>query len=111
MKSVPIELGGKMRNIRYGYNDACEIEALCGKTLMDVYRSGFVGIRAMLWGGLKWQERGLTPNMVGIWLDEFYEEGGRFDDVNGKVMEALMLSGFMKALTPEEEEVEEEKNE
>lgn len=109
MKSVPIELGGKMRNIRYNTNAICDIETTAGQPIMSVYRSGLVGVRMMLWGGMKWEEKGLTPNLVGLWLDDYYDEGGKFEELNKIILEALQNSGFYKSLTEDEAE-QEEKN-
>ena len=94
MKSYPIELGGKTRNIRYNFNALCDIEEATGKPITEI--SGLSSIRVLLWAGLRWEDRGLTAQRVGTWIEEYLSGGGDMQDLVDAATNALNSTGIMK---------------
>lgn len=94
MRSVEIELGGKIRNLRYSYNDTCQAEQIAGVSFGEIYKLGNTGIRILLWAGLKWEEKGLTQDRVGIWIGNFLQEGREFNELAEYISNAIKLSGL-----------------
>lgn len=94
MKSYPVEIGGKTRNIRYDFNALCDLEEVTGKSISEL--TGLSSIRALLWAGLKWETKGVTQPMVGMWIEEHLRDGGKVDDLLDNAIKALSASGIMK---------------
>ncbi|MBP2653355.1 MAG: hypothetical protein H6Q73_924 [Firmicutes bacterium] len=97
MNYVEIELGGKTRKLKFDYNALCEVEAKAGKSviqLMSADNLGFGAVRALLYGGLIWQDRGLTMDRLGQMLSEYMSNGGSLGDLMAKISEALNASGL-----------------
>lgn len=94
-----IELGGKTRRLRYDYNAIADVEEKSGLgigALFNEERAGLHSNRMLIWGGLKWADRGLTVARVGGMLNEFLREGGDMEELMDKVKEALGKSGLIK---------------
>jgi len=105
MNYVEIELGGKTRKLKFDYNALCEAEAKADKPIMQLLSSdnlGMASIRALLYGGLVWQERGLTLLRTGQMLSEYLCSGGEIGDLMAKISEAINLSGLFKKVAVEE---------
>ena len=73
---IYIKLGGKERPLRYDINSVTRIEELFGgKSLITMLSNpayfGFSLIRALLWGGLRHREKGLTLDRTGILMHEY----------------------------------------
>ena len=94
MKSYPVELGGKTRNIRYNFNALCDVEEATGKSITEI--SGLSSIRVLLWAGLRWEDKSLTAQRVGMWIEEYLNDGGEMDDLVNAAMKALNSTGIMK---------------
>lgn len=69
--TYPLEVGGKVRNLRFDFNALAIIEEKLGKSTL----SGeiFVNLRAsdlrwFLWGGLVHEDPNLTCEEVGSWI-------------------------------------------
>jgi hypothetical protein len=108
---VSIELGKRERNLRYDYNALCDLEekAKVGiPKLMDEY-AGFNTLRLLIWAGNKHENRGLTLDMVGLWIQEYLQDGGQLEDLYGKVTEELMNSGVLGKPNQEKKETKETK--
>ena len=101
MKSYPVELGGKTRNIRYNFNALCDVEEATGKSITEI--SGLSSIRVLLWAGLRWEDKGLTAQRVGMWIEEYLTEGGEMDDLVNAAMKALSSTGIMKNKASQED--------
>ena len=101
MKSYPVELGGKTRNIRYDFNALCDLEEVTGKSVSEL--TGLSSIRALLWAGLKWETKGITTQVVGMWIEEHLANNGKVDDLLGSAIKALGASGIMKQADKEDE--------
>lgn len=98
MTGVEIEIGGKSRKLRYDFNAIADIEKAAGLgigAMFDENRTGFNSIRLLVWGGLKWQERGLTVERTGQLVGDYLKDGGSLEELMGKVMDALRQSGVI----------------
>ena len=74
-KLVPIELGGKTRNLKYGFNALVDLEETFGISIQDflgVLKTGakLKDLRTILWVGLLHENEGLTQKQVGEMLDQ-----------------------------------------
>jgi len=73
-KSVPITLGGKTRHLRYDFNALVALEKELGLPISDIgnLAAGSVSLsdlRAFIWASLLHENKDLTPEEVGEWLD------------------------------------------
>ena len=70
-----MKIGGKNREFRYGVNGIRALLRATGKTPGEIFGGGFdprdveFGC-TLVWAGLLWQDRNLTIDQVGDWLDE-----------------------------------------
>ena len=95
MSYVLIELGGKTRRLKYTYNSTCDIEDKANAgipELLSEKRIGFSTIRLLVWGGLKWENRGITIEAVGNMIEQYIDDGGDIAILMGFVAEALEKS-------------------
>jgi len=99
MYGIEIELGGKSRKLRYDFNAIADIEQKAGLgigAMFDENRTGFNSIRLLIWGGLKWQERGLTIERAGQFVGNYIRDGGSLEELMEKVHAALERGGLVK---------------
>lgn len=89
-KSVAIELD-KPRRLKYDVNALASIEeAMGGLTLGQAFRTpGIRAIRALLWAGLRWEDRQLTLEGAGDILQAYLEGGGDVDKLTDAMQAAL----------------------
>jgi hypothetical protein len=107
MTGVEIEIGGKSRRLRYDFNAIADIEQKAGLgigALFDENRAGLNSLRLLIWGGLKWQERGLTVEQAGQIVGDYLSGGGTLEGLIAKVQRALQLSGVIDFGEAKEEE-------
>ena len=91
MKSIAVELD-KVRNLRFGFNAMCDFEEITGQQLgEDVDLSGFRNLRALVWTGLKWEDKSLTLSQTGNLIENVLEEKGA-DYLMEKVQKAMAAS-------------------
>jgi len=86
----------KPRLLRYSWGTIADIEAKAGMSLRELVTSGgdrptLSAMRILLWGGLKWNNKGLTVEGVGELLDTHIQDGGRIDVVGEQIIKALRL--------------------
>jgi hypothetical protein len=96
-KSVPIQLGGKTRTLKYGFNALVDLEDTLGipiQDLMKVFSRGakLRDLRAILWVGLRQEEPGLTQDDVGNMI----ESAEDFKAI-GEAIRAAMEAAFPPA--------------
>lgn len=100
---VEVELGGKNRKIKYGYNAIADLEVKAGMSLNSIVsdeQMGFNSIRLLLWAGLKGEDRGLTLDRVGMFIEGYMEDGGDLAEIAKLCIEALQktkMFGNLKA--------------
>jgi len=80
-QSIPIEIGGKTRYLRYGTNALVAVEEKLNCPLSDIGSklSGNVGIkdlRILFWAGLMGDDKELTLDGAGDLIDEAVDKGG-----------------------------------
>jgi len=73
-QSIPIELGGKTRHLRYTFNALMTLEDELEVPLSDIGKvlTGSVSVktlRTVLWAGLIHEDKELTQEQVGEWAD------------------------------------------
>ena len=112
-RATEVELGGKVRKLRFDFNGVADLEDHYGKPIgriMSEESMGFSTIRAMYWAGLKWNDQGITVQRVGTMLMKKLEQGTELEDLAQTVMKALLQSGVLgnKARETAEELEEEE---
>ena len=96
-KHVNIELD-KPRRLRFDINALADAEEELGTGIGKALqmRAGIREIRALLWAGLKWEERGLTLARAGSILQGHLNTGGSIEDIAGAIGEALQASGLVQ---------------
>ena len=100
MNYVEIELDGKTRKLRYDFNAIADVEEKAGAGITRLFGEDMVGLhvlRLLIWGGLKWNDRGLTIARVGDMLQKYLESGGELPVLSEVIQKALMVSGVLKA--------------
>ena len=113
MRSVDLEVGGETKRLRFDFNALADIEEKAGvgaAVLFSEQRMGFNAIRLLVWGGLRHQDPGLTTQRAGMIVKDYIEEGGTFEGLVVKIMEAINLSGLLPKETKEENPTEPEKS-
>ena len=104
VKAIPIDLGGKMKRLRYGTNALAELNSL-GISLSNMQEKitgpeDVTTLRAVFWAGLLHENRDLTPEQAGDLMDE----AESFVYIAEKIGEAIL------AAFPPDEEKGDEKN-
>lgn len=100
---VPIEIGGKPFNLRYGFNQIALLERELGKPAgsIDFMQLGFSGQRAMLWGALIHDKRqAMSIEEVGELLEPYLKDPKAY----GEIMEAVARAYTMAFPDPPKEE-------
>jgi hypothetical protein len=101
---LSLELGGKERNIRYDSNSICVLEEKAGMgipRILSEEQMGFNTLRLLLWAGCRHENQGLTLDMVGIWMEEYFDnddENKNFSELLEKVSNEFMESKAVKKL-------------
>lgn len=106
MNGTEIELGGKSRKLRYDFNAIADIEQKAGMgigAMFDENRVGFHPVRLLIWGGLKWQERGLTIERAGQFVGDYIRDGGSLEELMEKVHTAMEQGGLISFKEPDDE--------
>lgn len=107
-----MKIGGKERKFKYGLNSIRALVRETGKTPQEILEGGFdprdveFGI-ALVWAALIWQDRNLTVDQVGDWLDA---EDGLYVDASQEAINAL-LEGFRRTFRLAKINVEDEEPE
>mgnify|MGYP003135669766 FL=1 len=107
-----VYIGNKTRLVRFRTNQIAQLEELTGKGIMKLMDEETVGIRLLrdaLFVGLLHENKKLTPNKIGTWLDDYEGELG---DLIGKVFTALAESipGVNSVVVESDEEEDEGKS-
>ena len=90
MKNIVSVEMDKMRNMKFGMNALIQLEKELGKPLTSMGTDEFKleDLRTMLYIGLKWEDKSLTPDAVGDLMDESIEKNG-IQYLSAKLGEAL----------------------
>lgn len=92
-----MKIGGKERKFKYGLNSIRALVRETGKTPQEILEGGFdprdveYGV-LLVWAALIWQDRNLTVDQVGDWLDA---EDGLYVEAAQEAINAL-LEGFRR---------------
>ena len=107
MRTVDLEVGGETKRLRFDFNALADIEEKAGvgaAVLFSEQRMGFNAIRLLVWGGLRHQDPGLTTQRAGMIIRDYIDEGGTFEGLVVKIMDAISLSGLFPKETKETKE-------
>lgn len=94
--AVPIELD-RPRRLRFDVNALADLEiALGGQSLSEVFSGEMriATIRALLWAGLRHEDRGITIERAGALLQKSIDDGKTMADLLGRVSEAVTSCGI-----------------
>ena len=97
MRTTDIEIGGKNKRLRYDFNAVADIEEKSGKGLGSLFSEQDIGlnsIRLLFWGGLKWEDPGLTLQRAGQLIQQFVKDGNALEDLMPYIEEAINKSGL-----------------
>jgi hypothetical protein len=89
MKVVSIEMD-KARNLKFGINSLIELEKKINKPLTKLTGEGFAlsDLRAILYIGLKWEDKSLTEEQTGEIMDSAIEKFG-IEYISKKLEESM----------------------
>lgn len=109
---VFIELEDKKpRPLRYDHNAVADLEELCGfglGSLLAERKMAFHGLRLLVWAGLKWRDRTMTPQKAGDLIQTFVTRGGKLTEVQEKCLQALEQAGCIELRKPTDDELAED---
>jgi hypothetical protein len=94
-RTVEIKINGQTKKLKFTYNSIADVEEKIGLGIGALFaeeKVGFNTLRYLLWGGLKWQDKTITPQAAGAMIEDHLESGGRFDDLYTKIVEAMQKS-------------------
>jgi hypothetical protein len=94
---IPVDFLDRPRRIRFTVNAICDLERKAGGSIVTLFEQspGFDLIRAMLWAGLKWEDRILTVEATGELMQKYLEGGGALENIVKVIGEALAASGIV----------------
>jgi len=104
-----MKLSGKEMELKYGINSIRALIRETGKTPMEIMQNGFdpsdfeLGI-TLIWAGLLWTNRKVTPDIVGQWFDD--EPEAYLPAVTEAVQ--TFLHAFQRSLGVKPEEAQDE---
>lgn len=102
----------KPRRFRYDYNAIADVEERAGLGIGAMFtaeRVGFHTIRLLVWGGLKWENRGLTLDAVGNMIGKYIEAGGNLADLVMEIKDCMVQAKIIQEVDEGNEEAETEK--
>lgn len=95
--SVPITLD-KERQLRFDLNALADADEVAGKSISEFLagdRVGLSAIRALLWAGLKGEDRRLTVEQAGqLMQDELAKGADSISAITMKIREAMVAAGL-----------------
>jgi len=100
----------KVRHLRYSANSVADIEEVLGAGFGTLLSSkSNVGVRharALIWGGLKHEDRRLQTerglSLAGDLIDKWYADGKTLDMLYLEIFKALRNDGWLKPVTKED---------
>lgn len=87
--------------LKYGVNAFIDFETMMGKPITSLGENiGFKELRALLFVGLKWNDKNLTEEDAGEAFDDLLEHFG-MEEASGKLVEAMTSALGQSALPSE----------
>ena len=114
IKPVNVEIAGKQKQLRFDFNAMVAFEELMGYGLYMALQDGQIGfrtIRAFYWAGLRWKDKGLTPDRVGMMLSDEIADGKDLLELMDPINEALEASGVLGNMDEDDEDEAEDEDE
>lgn len=85
------------RRLHYDTNAICDLEEKLGKPIsaaLDSQSAGFSMVRALLWAGIKHEDKGMTIERTGRILNDYIVAGGSQQALGDRINQALKASGL-----------------
>ena len=101
----------KPRKFRYDYNAIADVEEKAGMGIGEMFsahRMGYHVIRLLVWGGLRWENRGLTTAQAGKMIGKYLENGGSLTEIVLPIKELLVKAKIIQEIDDDEGADEEE---
>ena len=101
----------KPRMFRYDFNAVADIEEKADMNIAELLkpeRFGHHTIRLIVWGGLRWNNKGLTIDAAGKMINKFMENGGDVEEVYMQIQDMLVKAGILKIVEDTEGNLEAE---
>lgn len=95
---VEIIINEKPLRLRFDFNALADLEDLMGFGISELFSEKRIGVsvvRALIWAALKWDDKTITPQKVGIMIQDYLKGGGDLADLMDKVTSALTKSGLI----------------
>ncbi len=94
------------RSLRFDLNAMADFEQTTGMGLprLMATQAIFATTRALLWAGLKHQDRGLTIDVVGSKLQDYQDQGGDINDILKACMNACVTQKAIPGMKMVEED-------
>ncbi len=91
------DLFDQPRRLRFDPNAVADLEGVLGMSLSRILGEGGIRvIRAMLWAGLKWEDRGLTLERVGTLMAAYMDSGGTVEALVKPITGAMAAAGWIE---------------
>jgi len=106
---IAVDFLDKPRRMRFTVNSICDLEKNLGMPIGKAFSEDSIGletIRALLWAGLKWEDRLLSATMTGDLIQKYLEDGGAMAEITRVIGESLSASGIIKQAKPGEPEAD-----
>ncbi len=102
-----IKLGKMERKLKYTTNTICDLESSEKISIIKLLdeQAGMNTLRLLLWAGLRHENKGLTKEMVGDWIQDYLEEnedglGTLFETTVNELVESGALGNEMRGTLP-----------
>ena len=103
-----LKLGKLERKLKYTTNTICDLESSEKVSILKLLeeQAGMNTLRLLLWAGLRHDNKGLTKEMVGDWIQEYTEEhedglGILFETTVNELVNSGALGNGMKGNLPQ----------
>lgn len=98
-QSIPFKLfqtaglESKNRSLRFDLNAMADFESITGMGLAQLMQTNavFAATRALLWAGLKHQDRGLTIQVAGSLIQDYMNKVSEIDETREGLKEVLQI--------------------
>lgn len=99
-----IDLGGETRELKFSFTVIRTVERQAGGKsigyLTSPDHSGYDTMCLLIWGAIRHEDKKITVDQVGEWLDKYLKDGGTFEALSLLVTEA-MIEGHILIRQPE----------
>jgi hypothetical protein len=93
----PKNQNARKRSLRFDLNALADFEQEVGMGFAQLMqtKAAFATVRAMVWAGLKHEDRGLTVDRAGTLIGEYVRDGGSIDEILTLCIETAVDQGAL----------------